>query len=247
MFLYSIELKQQCISCWLLVSPRASWYWMIILLVQVKLSQKLASPFATAILLKTFPSKPKSSALYAPRSLISIFVIWCLDRIMRLVSISEISSLYLDSVTAKAGLSLPSSQTSKTGFLVTRLICIGGFHVVQNARYVKRPKCVRVETSQYRTHFSAFSCSSIGKCGSFLSRLMTKPTKWLCAQRRIRSAWASVQFVQSLRCALNGYLRTPTFFMRTAKTDQTGQMVRLIWVFAERTCHFVGFVIRRPF
>ena len=26
-----------------------------------------------------------------------------------------------------------------------------------------------------------------------LSRLMTKPTKWLCAQRRLRSAWASAQ------------------------------------------------------
>ena len=28
--------------------------------------------------------------------------------------------------------------------------------------------------------------------------------------------------------------------MRTAKTDQTGQMPRLILVFAGRTCHFVG-------
>ena len=29
--------------------------------------------------------------------------------------------------------------------------------------------------------------------------------------------------------------------MRTAKTDQTGQLPRLIWVFAGRTCHFVWF------
>ena len=29
--------------------------------------------------------------------------------------------------------------------------------------------------------------------------------------------------------------------MRTAKTDQTGRMPRLIWVCAGRTCHFVGF------
>ena len=28
------------------------------------------------------------------------------------------------------------------------------------------------------------------------------------------------------------------FFMRMTKTDQTGQMPRLIWVFAGRTCHF---------
>ena len=39
-----------------------------------------------------------------------------------------------------------------------------------------------------------------------LSCLMTKPTMWLCAQGRLRSAWA-----------------TQAFFMRTAKTDQTAQ------------------------
>ena len=32
--------------------------------------------------------------------------------------------------------------------------------------------------------------------------------------------------------------------MQTAKTDQTGRMTRLICVFAGRTCHFVGFVMR---
>ena len=36
------------------------------------------------------------------------------------------------------------------------------------------------------------------------SRDMTRPTKWLCAQRRLRSAWASAQSDQSLRFALNG-------------------------------------------
>ena len=56
-----------------------------------------------------------------PRSLISTFVVRCLDSIIILVSISEISSLYLASVVAQAGLSLPWSQTPKTGFLVTRL------------------------------------------------------------------------------------------------------------------------------
>ena len=37
-----------------------------------------------------------------------------------------------------------------------------------------------------------------------MSRLVTKPIKWLCAQRRLRSAWASAQSDQSLRCALSG-------------------------------------------
>ena len=30
-------------------------------------------------------------------------------------------------------------------------------------------------------------------------------------------------------------------------SDQTGRMLRLIWVFTGRTCHFVGFVMRRLF
>ena len=34
----------------------------------------------------------------------------------------------------------------------------------------------------------------------YLSHDMTKPTKWVCAQRRLRSAWASAQSDQSLRC-----------------------------------------------
>ena len=54
-------------------------------------------------------------------SLISIFVIRCLDSIIPVVSISEISSLYLASVAEQAGLCLTWLQTPKTGFLVTRL------------------------------------------------------------------------------------------------------------------------------
>ena len=33
-----------------------------------------------------------------------------------------------------------------------------------------------------------------------MSRHMTNPTKWLCAQRRLKSVWASAQSNQSLRC-----------------------------------------------
>ena len=51
----------------------------------------------------------------------------------------------------------------------------------------------------------------------YLSHDMTKQTNWVCAQRRLRSAWASAQSDQSLRCALNGYVRTQSFFLRTAK------------------------------
>ena len=33
-----------------------------------------------------------------------------------------------------------------------------------------------------------------------MSHDMTKPKKWVCAQRRLRSAWASAKSDQSLRC-----------------------------------------------
>ena len=54
-----------------------------------------------------------------PRCLISAFVGCCLDSIIPILAIDEISSLYLASVSAQAGLSLPWSQTLKTGFLMT--------------------------------------------------------------------------------------------------------------------------------
>ena len=56
-----------------------------------------------------------------PRSLISAFVVRCLCIIIPLVSISEMSGLYLASVAAQAFLGLTWPQTPKTGFLVTWL------------------------------------------------------------------------------------------------------------------------------
>ena len=50
------------------------------------------------------------------------FIVRCLDSIIPLVSISEISRFYLASVAAQAGLCLTWSQTPKTDFLVTRLM-----------------------------------------------------------------------------------------------------------------------------
>ena len=55
------------------------------------------------------------------RSLISAFVVRCLDSIISLASVTKISSLMLASVADQAGLSLTWSETPKTGFLVTRL------------------------------------------------------------------------------------------------------------------------------
>ena len=50
-----------------------------------------------------------------PHSLISAFVVCCLDGIIPPVSISKILSLYLSSAAAQDGLSLPWLQTPKTG------------------------------------------------------------------------------------------------------------------------------------
>ena len=44
-----------------------------------------------------------------------------------------------------------------------------------------------------------------------LSCLMTKPTKWLCAQRRLRSTWASAQSDQSLLSCTQWVAKDPSF------------------------------------
>ena len=66
----------------------------------------------------------------------------------------------------------------------------------------------------------------------------------LCAQQRLRSAWASAQSDQSSLCAL-WEAKDPTFLHAHSEgSNQTGRMPRLIWVFAWRTGHplrcFVG-------
>ena len=79
-----------------------------------------------------------------------------------------------------------------------------------------------------------------------LSRIVTKPTKWHVRQAKpqislgIRPVWSESSL--SARRKL-GYLATN--WAHSEDSDQTGWMPRLIWVFAERTCHFVGFVTMR--
>ena len=71
-----------------------------------------------------YANKKGADQLAHPRSLISAFVVRCLDSIIPLVSISNFSSLYPVSVTVQTGLCRTCnwSQTPKTGFLVTWLI-----------------------------------------------------------------------------------------------------------------------------
>ena len=61
-----------------------------------------------------------------------------------------------------------------------------------------------------------------------MSHDMTKPTKWVCAQRRhsLISVLACTQWVA----------KDPSFLHADSEdSDQTGRMPRLIWIFAGRT------------
>ena len=69
---------------------------------------------------------------------------------------------------------------------------------------------------------------------------MTKPTKWVCAQRRLRSAWASPPlWSESSRCAQWVAKDSSFHHVGSEDSDQTGQMPRLIWVFAGRTLNLL--------
>ena len=71
----------------------------------------------------------------------------------------------------------------------------------------------------------------------YLSRSWQNQQNGMFAQRRRWSAWASAQSDQSSQTV---WRKLGLPIERTVKTDQTGWMPRLIWVFAGRTCHFIG-------
>ena len=75
------------------------------------------------------------------------------------------------------------------------------------------------------------------------SAIKVKTNKMVCTPSKDLDQPAHPHCDQSLCCALNMKPRTQGFLMRTAKTDQTLRMPRLIWVFAGHTGHFVGFVV----
>ena len=78
-----------------------------------------------------------------------------------------------------------------------------------------------------------------------MSRLMTKPTKWHASTAKtqisldIHQVWS-----ESSLSAWRQLGSLATHWAHSEDSDQTGRMPRLIWVFAGRTCHFVGFVMR---
>ena len=75
---------------------------------------------------------------------------------------------------------------------------------------------------------------------------MTKPTKWFVHPAKtqfslgIRPVWS-----ESSLPAWRKLGSLATHWTHSEASDQTRRMPRLIWVFAGRTCHIVGFVTRR--
>ena len=68
----------------------------------------------------------------------------------------------------------------------------------------------------------------------------------LCGHRRPRSTWASAHCDQESSLCAQWVAKNPMFLHADSEdSDQSGQMPRLIWVFAVRTCHSVGFVVLR--
>ena len=77
-----------------------------------------------------------------------------------------------------------------------------------------------------------------------VSRDMTKPTKWLCAQRRLRSALASAQSDLSLRCALMGAKDT-SFLLADSENWSDWADAQAYLSLRWTHTHFVGFVMSR--
>ena len=77
---------------------------------------------------------------------------------------------------------------------------------------------------------------------SLPSRLMTRPTKWHVRPAKNQISLGSRPFWSE--SSLSAW-RKLTQWAHSEDSDQTGEMPRLIWVFAGRTCHFVGFVMKR--
>ena len=147
------------------------------------------------------------------RSLISVFVFCCLDSITTILFKSKLSSLYLVSVNAQTGLSLPWSQTPKTGFLMMR----------------RKLTLDRLLAAAKKTRIRAWAQQNWQNHLSTQQRLWMKinvTCLWWESCCPHEEAWSPCLSLES-----------------TANSDQTERMPRVFWVFAGCTSHFVGFFV----
>ena len=104
---------------------------------------------------------------------------------------------------------------------------------------------LRVSPELSEKHMLCLLIRRLGKI-YYMSRLLTKPTKWhVCPAKTqislgIRPVWS-----ESSLSAWRKLESLATHWAHSEDSDQTGRMPRLIWVFAGRNYHFVGFVVRR--
>ena len=85
----------------------------------------------------------------------------------------------------------------------------------------------------------AFPCSLFEPQHDKTNKVTVCPTKTPISLG-IRPVWS-----ESSLSAWRKLRPLGTHSAHSEDSDQTGRMPRLIWVFAGRTCHFVGFVMRR--
>ena len=65
----------------------------------------------------------------------------------------------------------------------------------------------------------------------------------MCAQRKLKSAYVSLQSDQSRRCPHEDIFASNAIRnARSEDSDQTARMRRLIWIFSWRTCPYVRFL-----
>ena len=146
-----------------------------------------------------------------PCSLISAFVVHCLacNIYIYILAKSKISILQLVSVAQQAGLSFSWSQTPKKVFLMTSLIFHRCWCLKMPLMAWRQPTLPGCRASGSRIKNRTDLCC-MRKRNWFLTLSRTLNQKWatswqnqqsgMCAQRRLRSAWASAQSDQSLRC-----------------------------------------------
>ena len=86
------------------------------ILIRIMIFKIMNEPSHEKMCLMSYANNKGTDQPVHPRSLISAFVVRCLDSVMSLVSVTKISSLMLVSVAEQASLSLTWSKTSEDTF-----------------------------------------------------------------------------------------------------------------------------------
>ena len=154
-------------------------------------------------------------------------------------------------VLARLRICAGSAESSLVAYAISTIISWAGSNILFFLTPAQIFFPLKLLITLFAIPSACFECiavwsSCVSKVWHYLSRFMTKPTKWHVRPAKtqislgIRPVWS-----ESSLCA-PWVAKDPSFLHADSEdSDQTGRMPRLIWVFAGRTCHFVGFVMRR--